>query len=61
MCDLKIYLNLMKTFSLEVDVQYPEKLHDNHNDLPFFSEKMKFEKIEEFVANSHDKENMFFT
>ena len=51
----------MKTFSLEVDVQYPEKLHDNHNDLPFFSEKMKFEKIEKFVANSHDKENMFFT
>ena len=51
----------MKTFSLEVDVQYPEKLHDNHNDLTFFSEKMKFEKIEKFVANSHDKENMFFT
>ena len=61
MCDLKIYLNLMKTFSLEVDVQYPEKLHDNHNDLPFSSEKMKFEKIEKFVANSHDKKNMFFT
>ena len=24
-------------YFLEVDVQYPEKLHDLHNDLPFFT------------------------
>ena len=24
---------------LEIDVQYPEKLHELHNDLPFFSSK----------------------
>ena len=27
-----------------VDVQYLEKLHDLHNNLPFLSERMKLEK-----------------
>ena len=39
----------------EVDVQYPEKLHDIHNDLPFLPEGLKIEKIENLVANLHDK------
>ena len=38
-------------YFLRVDVQYPEKLHELHNDLPFLSERMKIEKIEKFVAN----------
>ena len=28
-------------FFLKVDVQYPEKLYDLHNDLPFLPERMK--------------------
>ena len=40
---------------LEVDVQYPEKLHNLHNDLPFLPERMKIEKIEKLVTNLHDK------
>ena len=28
----------------EVDVQYPEKLHELHNDLPFLSEREKIKK-----------------
>ena len=28
-------------YSLEVDVKYPEKLHNLHNDLPFLPERMK--------------------
>ena len=28
------------------DVQYPEKLHDFHNDLPFWPERIKIEKVE---------------
>ena len=40
---------------LEVHVQYLEKLHNFHNDLPFLSERMKIEKVEELVANLHDK------
>ena len=39
-------------YFLEVDVHYPEKLHELHNDLPFLLEIIK---IEMFVANLHDK------
>ena len=28
-------------YFFEVDVQYPENLHDLHNDLPFLLERMK--------------------
>ena len=42
-------------YSLEVDVQYLEKLHELHDDLPFLPERMKIEKIEELVANLHHK------
>ena len=41
---------------LEIDVQYPEKLLDLYNDLPFLLERMKIEKVEKLVANLHDKE-----
>ena len=30
---------------LEVDIQYPEKLHELHNDLTFLPERMKIEKF----------------
>ena len=32
-------------YFLEVDVQYIEKLHELHNDLPFLSERIKIEKV----------------
>ena len=63
----KIFLNLMiffiksynkesrKGWSLEIDVQYPENLHDFHNDLHFLPERMKIEKVERLVANLHHK------
>ena len=38
-------------FSLEVDVQYLEKLHELHNDLLFLPDKMKIEKVEKLEAN----------
>ena len=34
-----------KGYFLEVDVQYIEKLHELHNDLPFLSERIKIEKV----------------
>ena len=42
-------------YFLEVDVQYPKKLHERHNDLLFLPERMKLEKVEKLVSNLHDK------
>ena len=39
----------------EINVQYPEKLHDFHNDLPFSAERMKIEKVEKLQVNLQDK------
>ena len=39
----------------EVDDQYLEKLHERHNNLPFFPERMKIEKVENLVADLNDK------
>ena len=43
-------------YFLKVDVQYREKLHELHNDLPFLSERMKFGKIKKLVTNLHETE-----
>ena len=42
-------------YFLEIDVRYPEKLHELHNDLPFLPERMKLEKIENLVTNLYGK------
>ena len=67
MSGLKILVNLLKIseknynkesdkgYFLEANVQYLEKLHDLHNDLPSLPERMKVEKVEKLVANLHDK------
>ena len=41
-------------YFLEVDIQYPEKLHEVHNDLPLLPKRIKIEKVEKFITNSHD-------
>ena len=38
-------------YFLKVDVQYPEKIHELQNDLPFSPERMKIEKFEKLVTN----------
>ena len=42
-------------YFLEVDVQYPEKLHELYNDLPFLPERMKIKKVKKLVTNLYDK------
>ena len=42
-------------YFLEVDVQYLEKLHELHNDLPFLHERIEIEKAKYLVANLYDK------
>ena len=44
-----------EAYFFEVDVQYPEKSHELHNDLPFLLEKRKLERHEKVVGNLHDK------
>jgi hypothetical protein len=43
-------------YLLEVDVDYPVKLHDAHNDLPFLCERMEIGKVEKLVPNLNDKD-----
>ena len=43
---IKIYNeNSSITYFNKADVQYPKKLHKLQNNLPFFPEKMKIDKI----------------
>ena len=44
----------------EVDVQNCEKLHELHNNLLFLPEKMKIEKVENFLANFYDKKYVIY-
>ena len=44
-----------KGYFLEVDVQYPGKLHELHNDLPFLPGRIKIHKFQKLIANLHDK------
>ena len=43
-------------YFLEVEVEYPEKLHELHNDLPFLPERKKINNIEKLVTNLYDKD-----
>ena len=42
-------------YFLEVDIQYPKKLHEFHNDLPFLPERIKLEKDARLATNFYDK------
>ena len=39
----------------KVEIQYLEKLHKRHYDLPSLPEKTKIENIEKLVTNLNDK------
>ena len=47
--------NSDKRYILEVDVDYPSKLHKLHSDMPFLPERMKINKTQKLVCNLHDK------
>ena len=47
--------NSDKGYILEVDVDYPSKLHKLHSDMPFLPERMKVDKTQKLVCNLHDK------
>ena len=49
--------NSDKDCIVEVDVDYPSKLHKLHSDMPFLPERMKIDKTQKLVCNLHDKKN----
>ena len=57
---IKIYSedSIMRYF-FQVDVQYPEVLHEIDNDFPFLLERIKIEKIEKLLAILYDKKEYF--
>ena len=50
-----------KGYLLEVDVAYPEQLHDLHNDLSFMCERMEINHVEKLVPNLYDKRSCVST
>ena len=42
-------------YLLDVDVDYPEELHEKHNELPFLPEKMEIDKVMKLVPNLFSK------
>ena len=38
-------------YILEVDLEYPKKLHDNHNDLPLAPESLMINQVRKLVPN----------
>ena len=46
-----------KGYILEVDVEYPNNMHDFYRDLPFLAERMEINKREKLVCNMYGKNN----
>ena len=44
-----------KGYILEVDVNFPKKLHDLQSDLPFLPERMEIDKCKKLVRNLRNK------
>ena len=51
--------NNKKGYILEVDVKYPEKLHNIHSDLPFLPKRMKIDKCKKLVCNFQNKKKKY--
>ena len=43
-----------KEYILEVDVKYPNNLHDLNGDLPFLPERVENDKCNNIVSNLYD-------
>ena len=54
------YEKSKKGYFLKLDIQYPKNLHKVQNDLLFFSERMKIEKVESLLLTCMTRMNMFF-
>ena len=46
-----------KGYILEVDMEYPTDLHDDHNDYPLAAENVEINKVSKLTPNLNDKSN----
>ena len=51
----KLAKRKLKGYILKVDIRYPRKLHNSHNDLLFMCERMKINRVEKLIPNLFDK------
>ena len=49
--------NSNKEYIFEVDVEYPKRLQNLHNEVPFLPEIMKIKKSNKLVCNLYDENN----
>ena len=47
-------------YILEVDVEYPKRLHNLYRDLPFLAERRRINKCHKLVCNCVIKETILF-
>ena len=52
--------NSDKGYTLEIDIKYPRKLHNLHNDSPFLPKRMKIDKCKKLVCDLRNKKNMLY-
>ena len=50
-----------KGYILELDIKYPNDLHDLHSNLPFLTETMKINKCNKLVCNLYNEDLILFT
>ena len=55
MCEKQLLNCKNQPCFLQVDLEYPQKLHDLHNDYPFAPETIKLIKVETLVPNLNNK------
>ena len=51
----RIEYDYKKGYVMEVDLEYPEELHDLHNDLPLAPESLEVNKVPKLIPNLRDK------
>ncbi|XP_065682280.1 uncharacterized protein LOC136095509 [Hydra vulgaris] len=49
--------NNLYGWAMKVDLEYPEHLHDVHNDYPLAPERLKIDKVDKLVPNLNHKKN----
>ena len=51
----------MWSMQKKIDVEYAKELHENYNELPFLTERMKIGRMEKLVPSLKDKKDMWYT